>query len=412
MGIILDSDKLHALEFSMTIGCKLNCKYCPQDKLLGEYSKANNHTKYVFEFEDFKKCLDKVQPGAEISFCGMSEPFHNKQCADMVRYAYEKGFKISLLTTLIGMTRNDFEKIKDVEFDSFVLHIPDKENNSKFIIDQDYLELLKLVNENIKIDYYSCHGTVNEEVTDIIDKEKYAGIALGDRAGNLDIDGFNKIKREGKIICFHGSEAQVGGWAPVVLPDGTLILCCQDYGMDHVLGNLIEQSWSEIREGDEYQKFVRGMNDDTIPILCRSCGDARNIENLPSMKLKKLIDEKKKVATLKQEESSSGDLISKLAKAKNICIFGMGKLFRDHCIKYYWHEALNVSCFSDNNPNFWGESVNGIKVVSPNELLEYEDLLIITFMKNDKEVVLQLEKMGIKNCLKAETLFKFFSKRG
>lgn len=103
-----------------------------------------------------------------------------------------------------------------------------------------------------------------------------------------------KNNHKGKIVCFHGSESQVGGWAPVVLPDGTLILCCQDYGMQHILGNLIEQSWEEIREGDEYKKFVRGMDDDTIPILCRKCGDARNIDKLPSMRIKKLMDEKKK----------------------------------------------------------------------------------------------------------------------
>ena len=183
---MLYTEKLHALEISLTIGCRLDCRYCPQKLLLNKYFADNKQRNSVLRLEDFKIALSKVQPNSTISFCGMSEPFHNRECADMIVYAYEKGYKISLLTTLVGMTKEDYEKIKNVRFDSFVLHIPDEEQNSKFNITADYLELLKLVNENISIDYYSCHGTVCKDIIPYIDKEKYAGIALGNRAGNLE----------------------------------------------------------------------------------------------------------------------------------------------------------------------------------------------------------------------------------
>lgn len=120
---------------------------------------------------------------------------------------------------------------------------------------------------------------------------------------------------------------------------------------------------------------------------------------------------RKKAVELEQDDYGD-DLISKLTKAKNICVFGMGKLFRDHCFKYYWHEALNVNCFSDNNSNLWGENINGIKCASPSELSKYEDLLVIIFMKHDKEVREQLENMGISNYIKADNLLGYFSKRG
>lgn len=287
----MKNDKLHALELSLTIGCRLDCLYCPQKLLLSKYYSNDKGRKSELSFDDFKIVLDKVQEGATISFCGMSEPFHNKSCADMICYAYEKGYKISLLTTLVGMTKADFDKIKDISFDSFVLHIPDAEGHSHFEITDEYLQLLSLVNGQINIDYYSCHGTVSPVVKDMLSKEKYAGISLGDRAGNLDLkkDVKKENTKQGIIACYHGSEAQIGGWAPVMFPDGSLVLCCQDYGMKHVLGNLITQLWSEICEGEEYQKFVNGLKDDSLDILCRNCSDAKNIEDLPSMQFKRAV---------------------------------------------------------------------------------------------------------------------------
>lgn len=183
----MKTDKLHALELSLTIGCRLDCLYCPQKILLSRYYSEDKTRKNVLSFDDFKIVLDKVQEGASISFCGMSEPFHNRECADMICYAYERGYKISLLTTLVGMTKEDFYKIKDIQFESFVLHIPDAEGHSHFNITDNYLEILSLVNEQMDIDYYSCHGTVSPVVESMLNKEKYAGISLGDRAGNLNI---------------------------------------------------------------------------------------------------------------------------------------------------------------------------------------------------------------------------------
>lgn len=179
-------DKLHALELSLTIGCRLDCLYCPQKLLLTKYYEKDNGRKSKLEFDDFKIALDKVQAGATISFSGMSEPFHNEKCANMICYAYKKGYKLSLLTTLVGMTVEDFHKIKDVKFESFVLHIPDKEGHSKFTINDEYLKLLKMVQETMNIDYYLCHGGVDTSVESIIDKNIYAGIELQSRLGNLD----------------------------------------------------------------------------------------------------------------------------------------------------------------------------------------------------------------------------------
>lgn len=400
-------NKLHALELSLTIGCKIDCLYCPQKLLLERYYGQNRNRKGKLSFEDFEVALDKVQEGASISFCGMSEPFYNENCADMICYAFKKGYKISLFTTLGGMAIEDFEKIRSVKFESFVLHIPDNENYSKFSINADYLKIFKMVNETIDIDYYSCHGTVSPAIEDMIDKEKRAGIVLGARAGNLDIVKRNTYHK-GKIICYHGSESQVGGWTPVMLPDGTLVLCCQDYGMKHVLGNLLTQSWDEIRRGKEYQKFTNGLKDDRIDILCRKCEDAKTVESLPSIRLRSEIHNRKigKFSEQKGVPLKVEKVLKQFEKAETICVFGLGKLFHDHFFREYWDEGLNVSIFSDNNPEFYNKWIKGIKCVNPKNLKKYPNVLVVVFIKNGKGVITQMREMGIENCILIEEVFE------
>lgn len=393
---------LNSLELSLTIGCSLDCDYCPQGLLLREYYESKENREKKLSLENFKLVLEKIRGGSTLSFCGMSEPFLNSECADMILYAYEKGYKICLNTTLVGMQVLDFEKIKDVKFENFILHIPDKENHSKFVITEEYLKLLKLVNDNINIDYYSCHGTVHDAVKEIIDKDKYAGITLRNRAGNLKIKGIENRHIDGKIICYHGSEKDIGGWMPVMFPDGSLVLCCQDYGMKHVLGNLIQQSWDEICEGKEYKKFRDGLNDDSIDILCRNCSDAKKVESLMAMRLRELVVKGEQLwgeegLHTAQVSAKMQALIKRFADSDTVCVFGLGKLWRDHYYQEYWHEGFETTLFSDNNPEFWGKCINGVECVEPYELIKYKKLLVVVFVKNGESIISQLKGMDINN---------------
>ncbi len=403
-------DKLHALELSLTIGCRLDCLYCPQKLLLNKYYEKEKARKSKLEFEDFKIALDKVQAGATISFSGMSEPFHNERCADMICYAYEKGYKLSLLTTLVGMTEEDFHKIKDVKFESFVLHIPDKEGHSKFTVNDEYIKLLKMVQETIDIDYYSCHGSVDTSIEGIIDRNKYAGIELQNRAGNLVGSQYIESSHtEGRIICYHGSEAQIGGWTPVMFPDGTLVLCCMDYGMKHVLGNLLTQTWAEICEGEAYLKFIEGLDDDKVDLLCRKCAHASLVKELPSMQLRN--------AVLEMKRGNFGErgklplyvmqMLEKFEKAETVCVFGLGKLFRNHFFQEFWDEGLGgVSVFSDNNQKLQGTVIHGIKCVEPVELKAYSNIIVVVFVKEGEGIIAQMKEMGIADCILIEELFE------
>ncbi len=60
---------------------------------------------------------------------------------------------------------------------------------------------------------------------------------------------------------------------------------------------------------------------------------------------------------------------------------------------------MQAEVFSDNNSNMWGQEIQGIPCVNPEKLKEYEDLLVVVFVKNDMEIGEQLKKMNIKTII-------------
>lgn len=56
----------------------------------------------------------------------------------------------------------------------------------------------------------------------------------------------------------------------VLLPDGTIITCCMDYGMTGIFGNLFEQSYEEVlsSEGANLARARLKAGNDSI---CRHC---------------------------------------------------------------------------------------------------------------------------------------------
>ena len=129
------------LEITTHVGCPINCTDCPQKLLQASYTGVKD-----LSFEDFKLAVDKLPEGTRVDFSGMCEPFCNPKCTDMILYARDKGFPLALYTTLQGSTKEDYERLKDVEFEVVTIHLPDEEKLSHFKITGKYLELLYLWN--------------------------------------------------------------------------------------------------------------------------------------------------------------------------------------------------------------------------------------------------------------------------
>ena len=104
----------------------------------------------------------------------------------------------------------------------------------------------------------------------------YQGGALHSRANNLTHKNINIPENKrltGKIGC-----RATGGKTPLdrveLLPNGNVCLCCMDYGLKHIIGNLLCDSWNELFESNEYKFIEQGLKNEELDILCRTCQDA------------------------------------------------------------------------------------------------------------------------------------------
>jgi hypothetical protein len=90
--------------------------------------------------------------------------------------------------------------------------------------------------------------------------------SASNRADNACSDGkpmFHMSK--GTMTC--GNNARYN----ILLPNGDVILCCMDYGLKNVLGNLLSMDYHDLFTGEAFRKVSAGFKDPSLKTLCRSC---------------------------------------------------------------------------------------------------------------------------------------------
>ena len=247
------------LEFTTSIppkGCVIDCAFCPQKTLLNVYKADKTMT-----YENFKRVIDKLPKEIRITFSGFTEPWLNKRATDMLLYAYKQGHPVSAFTTGVGMTVEDVERLKDVKFTTgpnggFCLHLPDQERIAKHPITPRYLEVIKRFKElesEIQGFYVMCMGEVHDDI-----KPYWPNASVPEfwsRAGNLLGEAIIKPELQKYQDRFkhmdHGNVPRTCGcvedlYHNVVLPNGDVSLCCMDYGLEQIIGNIYEQEYEDI----------------------------------------------------------------------------------------------------------------------------------------------------------------------
>ena len=250
------------LEITTHIGCPIDCLDCPQDLLRSLYKGRRE-----LDFDDYKRALDKVPADTRIDFSGMCEPFANKRCADMILYATNKGHPLALYTTLQGATLEDYERLKGVQYEVVTIHLPDMDGRSHFNITDEYLELLKLWDCH----NYSCHGRIDNRVLPYV-KRRNLITFMHDRAGNVEGRPHISIDERRPLWCITSGRAMDHN---VLLPDGTVLMCCMDYGMSGVFGNLFTQTYEEVINSDAARNMRATL--DKGDSICRHCANAITI---------------------------------------------------------------------------------------------------------------------------------------
>ena len=251
------------IEITTIIGCKNCCSYCPQSISVKNYAKISDER--VMSFDTFKKCVDKIPKRVSIYFRGFSEPYQNKDTSKMIRYAYDTGHGVAIFSTLVGMTMDDINVLKEICINFFTIHVQNIEEN--FL---DYDDFLHMLNEltfiNLREDlYFVYHGELDDRVKEWFRNNKYEPkrITLKSRASNL----WSIDHRNGTLFC----ERMKNG---ILLPNGDMVLCDQDMGMKAILGNLLKDNYKDLYNNEQWKNIKKGMKNNDSDIVCRQCENA------------------------------------------------------------------------------------------------------------------------------------------
>jgi len=294
-----------SMEITTNIACRVKCDFCPQELLIKKYSdrtELNNITygsPAQMTLQTFKKCLETIPENVLIGFAGYSEPFLNPDCSKMILFAHEKGHPISLFTTLVGMKLEDVEKIKNVPFTIFHIHLPDSSNIAKIAVNQNYLNVLKKIISN-KIENVSgmSMGELHPKIESILDTA-ISKSTMSSRAGTMD-----KVKtipkKIGPLSCNRSTAIDLIDRIDhnVLLPNGDVSLCHNDYGLQNIIGNLVELPYESIFHTKNYNEMFNKLKSNSDELMCRYCEEA-----IPESDLK----EKQ---SLKVELENSADQVS------------------------------------------------------------------------------------------------------
>jgi len=94
---------------------------------------------------------------------------------------------------------------------------------------------------------------------------------MWNRAGNNET-GEKTPKKYGPLLCTRAFKNGVNTLDDnVLLPNGDVCLCCNDYGMDHVIGNLVSSDYSSLFQSKEFQNVRDKLSQYDSDIMCRTC---------------------------------------------------------------------------------------------------------------------------------------------
>ena len=274
----------------ITSVCNLACSFCP----------PTQRAKGLIKVEQFERVLDQIRPHTKYIYLHVKgEPLLHPRIDQLLDAAHERGFKVNITTngTLIKKQRDKLLGKPALRQMNFSLHSFDghegSENREKYL--GDILEFVRDAQEHKVIfsyrlwnlqrdDQTDIDRRKNAETLDILEKEYGLDFKIEERvepgkgvkiAPNIYLNQDHEFKwpsllepeYKGKGFC-HALRSQAA-----VLVDGTVVPCCLDGEGVINLGNINEQSFSEIVEGERANNLVEGFSRrEAVEELCRKCG--------------------------------------------------------------------------------------------------------------------------------------------
>ncbi|KGR76998.1 radical SAM/SPASM domain-containing protein [Ureibacillus manganicus] len=270
--------------------CNLACSFCP----------PTNRTKGIIKVEDFNRILDQLKPHTKYIYLHVKgEPLMHPRIDQLLDAAHEKGFKVNITTngTLIKKNREKLLGKPALRQINFSLHSFDghegSENREKYL--GDILEFVRNAKDHGIIISYRLWNLQRGQSTEIAKRRNRETLDIIEKEYNLDYRIEEKVVPGGGVKIAHNiylNQDHEFRWpslfAPedegkgfchalrshaAILVDGTVVPCCLDGDGIIKLGNVNDQSFNEIVEGERANRIVEGFsNRVAVEELCRKCG--------------------------------------------------------------------------------------------------------------------------------------------
>jgi len=245
-----------SVEFNVRIGCPIRCGYCPQNKVI-----SSGYETKILTLDVLSKVLinaAKGSSGIDVVFSGHSEPMSVPNWLELLEYSHSQTYvnKVVMFSTGYKLDDASIYRLSALNKLNIVWHIGNKDLMPGF--DEGFLSKIPLVCSALPRSKFVCVG-LEDNFNDLRSIVESAGFELTfdkviNRAGNLEFVtqscsdekkllplGFVK-KLSQPVSCRYVTNFK----RPVVMPDGTTLVCPNDYGSDLVIGNLTTQSWNEL----------------------------------------------------------------------------------------------------------------------------------------------------------------------
>ena len=273
------------MEITTMIGCPLMCTFCPQDNLRTQYGTS---TKYMQPM-DLMAVLAKLPKDTRIDFSGMSEPWANPECTMMLEMVLYLGFKVAIYTTLYGMENP--ERVKKViedhrnQIEVVMLHLPDANGNMKgWKNSETWMKALRVM---ATIDVPCGVGAMTMDRSGAVHPNLQPIVGqLAGWVGHTRADSLNVEQIGGQVISMtpHNEFSLTCKSTPfydrnVLLPNGDVVLCCMDYDLKHVIGNLLTQTYEQVMQGKPLLDLI-ALNENPEYSKCSICKACENVREI------------------------------------------------------------------------------------------------------------------------------------
>lgn len=292
-----------SLAFEPTTSCNLRCPECP--------SGLRSFTRPTGSLDPglFHQTIDQVKDYLMyLTFYFQGEPYLNPEFLPMVEYASNRGIFTSTSTNGHYLDDDRAQKTVESGLKKLIISVDgtDQDTYSKYRIGGNLAKVLEGTRNLVrwkkrlrrKYPIIILQFLVMRSNQDQIEQMRILGGELGvervvfkttqiydyqngsdliptiDRYSRYRENGSGKYKVKNKMRnqCWKMWHSNVVTW------DGKVVPCCFDKDAQHLLGNLKEESFSQVWQGKDYRQFRKRVFNSRKEIdICGNCSEGTNI---------------------------------------------------------------------------------------------------------------------------------------